>query len=83
VPGLTLEVVRLNDAHGRPRTPVLFFELPASEGRDGTPAPASGQTVLMYGHLDKQPEFTGWRSDLGPLDAQDRRRQVVWARRRR
>src|SRR3546814_18160428 len=20
----------------------------------------------MYGHLDKQPEFTGWRSDLGP-----------------
>jgi len=66
VPGLTLEVVRLNDAHGRPRTPVLFFELPASAGQDGTPAPASGQTVLMYGHLDKQPEFTGWRSDLGP-----------------
>jgi len=26
----------------------------------------STQTVLMYGHLDKQPEFTGWRSDLGP-----------------
>jgi acetylornithine deacetylase/succinyl-diaminopimelate desuccinylase-like protein len=23
-------------------------------------------TVLMYGHLDKQPEFTGWRNDLGP-----------------
>jgi acetylornithine deacetylase/succinyl-diaminopimelate desuccinylase-like protein len=20
----------------------------------------------MYGHLDKQPEFTGWRNDLGP-----------------
>lgn len=66
VPGLTLEVIRLNDAQGKARTPVLFFELPASEGRDGTPAPASGQTVLMYGHLDKQPEFTGWRSDLGP-----------------
>ncbi len=66
VPGLQLEIVRLNDAQGRPRTPVLFFELPASEGKDGTPAPASGQTVLMYGHLDKQPEFNGWRSDLGP-----------------
>jgi acetylornithine deacetylase/succinyl-diaminopimelate desuccinylase-like protein len=26
----------------------------------------SQQTVLMYGHLDKQPEFTGWRKDLGP-----------------
>jgi acetylornithine deacetylase/succinyl-diaminopimelate desuccinylase-like protein len=66
VPGLQLEIVRLNDAQGRPRTPVLFFELPASEGKDGTPAPASGQTVLMYGHLDKQPEINGWRSDLGP-----------------
>ena len=66
VPGLQLEIVRLNDAQGRPRTPVLFFELPASEGKDGTPAPASGHTALMYGHLDKQPEFNGWRSDLGP-----------------
>ena len=66
VPGLQLEILRLNDAQGRPRTPVMFFELPASEGQDGTPAPASGQTVLMYGHMDKQPEFSGWRSDLGP-----------------
>ena len=66
VPGLSLEVIRLDDAQGRPRTPVLFFELPASGGRDGSPAPASGQTVLMYGHLDKQPEFNGWRNDLGP-----------------
>ena len=61
VPGLQLEVVRIEG-----RTPVLFFEVPASAGNDGTPVPASGQTVLMYGHLDKQPEFNGWRSDLGP-----------------
>jgi len=54
VQGLTLEVVRLPG-----RTPVLFFEVAAT--RTG-----STQTVLMYGHLDKQPEFTGWRSDLGP-----------------
>ena len=66
VPGLQLEVLRLNDASGQPRTPVLFFEIPACAGQDGSPAPSSGQTVLMYGHLDKQPEFTGWRSDLGP-----------------
>lgn len=66
VSGRTLEVIRLNDDQGQARTPVLFFELPASAGNDGTPAPASNQTVLMYGHLDKQPEFTGWRSDLGP-----------------
>ena len=40
VPGLRLEIVRLNDANGKPRTPVLFFEVPACAGRDGTPAPA-------------------------------------------
>ena len=66
IPGLTLEILRLQTADGQPRTPVLFFEIPASSGRDGVSAPASGETVLMYGHLDKQPEFSGWRSDLGP-----------------
>jgi acetylornithine deacetylase/succinyl-diaminopimelate desuccinylase-like protein len=66
VPGLRCEIIRMNNAQGVARTPVLFFELPASASQDGTPAPASGQTVLMYGHLDKQPEFDGWRSDLGP-----------------
>jgi acetylornithine deacetylase/succinyl-diaminopimelate desuccinylase-like protein len=54
VPGLRLEVIRQEG-----RTPVIFFELPATKA-------ASTQTVLMYGHLDKQPEFNGWRSDLGP-----------------
>jgi len=54
VAGLTLEIVRLPG-----RTPVLFFEVAATRA-------ASAQTVLMYGHLDKQPEFNGWRSDLGP-----------------
>ena len=69
VEGLTLEIIRLEG-----RTPVLFFELPASRGAgkvdveidvDRAKA-AANQTVLMYGHLDKQPEFTGWRNDLGP-----------------
>jgi acetylornithine deacetylase/succinyl-diaminopimelate desuccinylase-like protein len=58
--GLQLEVIRLEG-----RTPVIFFELPASGGRDGS-LPASGDTVLLYGHLDKQPEFSGWRQGLGP-----------------
>ena len=61
VEGLTLEVIRLEG-----RTPVLFFEVPASNGASPDEAPPSSQTVLMYGHLDKQPEFTGWRNDLGP-----------------
>jgi len=61
--GLKLEVLRLTDTDGRPRTPVIFFELPATtEGGNAAGAP----TVLLYGHLDKQPEFNGWRADLGP-----------------
>lgn len=54
VEGLKLEIVRLEG-----RTPVLFFEVPATKAD-------AKQTVLMYGHLDKQPEFNGWRADLGP-----------------
>ena len=54
LPGLKLEVVRIEG-----RTPVIFFEMPASNSE-------SKDTVVLYGHLDKQPEFTGWRNDLGP-----------------
>jgi len=54
VPGLSLEVVRLPG-----RTPVIFFEIAATKA-------GSTDTVVMYGHLDKQPEFSGWRNDLGP-----------------
>ncbi len=57
VPGLQLEVVRLPG-----RTPVLLFEVAGTQDAQHS----TGQTVLMYGHLDKQPEFNGWRSDLGP-----------------
>ncbi len=58
VAGLKLEVVRLPG-----RTPVIFFDVPATcAGGNASDAP----TVLMYGHLDKQPEFSGWRHDLGP-----------------
>jgi acetylornithine deacetylase/succinyl-diaminopimelate desuccinylase-like protein len=58
--GLTVEVHELPG-----RTPVILMEIPAF----GTPAsddPTPGDTVLLYGHLDKQPEMTGWREDLGP-----------------
>jgi hypothetical protein len=41
------------------RTPVIFFDIPATKA-------GSSDTVLLYGHLDKQPEFNGWRKDLGP-----------------
>ena len=51
VPGLTLEIVRLPN-----RTPLIFMEVPG----------ALDDTVLLYGHLDKQPEMTGWSDGLGP-----------------
>ena len=52
--GATLEVVRLGD-----RAPIIFIEVPATGGKPG-------DTVMLYGHLDKQPEMTGWREGLGP-----------------
>jgi len=55
VEGMRLEVIRLEG-----RTPVLFFDI-AARG-----AGASGKSVVLYGHLDKQPEMTGWRAGLGP-----------------
>jgi len=55
VQGLEVEIVRLPG-----RTPVLFFVVPAFGPT------RNAHTVLMYGHLDKQPEMTGWREGLGP-----------------
>jgi acetylornithine deacetylase/succinyl-diaminopimelate desuccinylase-like protein len=54
VAGLKLEVLRIEG-----RTPVIFFEVPATKA-------GSTDTICLYGHLDKQPEFNGWRNDLGP-----------------
>ena len=38
------------------RTPLLLLDIPGS--KEGN--------ILMYGHLDKQPEMEGWNDDLGP-----------------
>jgi len=51
LPGASLEVVRLPE-----RTPVIVIDVPG-EGTD---------TVLLYGHLDKQPEMVGWAEGYGP-----------------
>ena len=51
IEGLTVEVVQLEG-----RTPLIYMEVPG-EGND---------TVLLYGHLDKQPEMVGWFDGLGP-----------------
>ncbi len=51
IPGATLHVGRLEG-----RTPLLLLDVPGD----------IDQTVVMYGHLDKQPEMTGWEEGLGP-----------------
>jgi len=51
IPSARLEVVRLPQ-----RTPVIFIDIPG-DGAD---------CVLLYGHLDKQPEMTGWAEGTGP-----------------
>src|SRR3954469_20846418 len=49
--GATLEIMRLPG-----RTPLILIEAPGE----------SGDTVLLYGHLDKQPEMVGWTEGYGP-----------------
>jgi acetylornithine deacetylase/succinyl-diaminopimelate desuccinylase-like protein len=51
IDGMQIDVVRLPG-----RTPLLFIEIPGK----------SDDVVLLYGHYDKQPEFTGWEKDLDP-----------------
>lgn len=51
IKGAKLDIVRLKG-----RTPLIFIEIPGQVS----------DTVLLYGHLDKQPEFTGWNKGLGP-----------------
>ncbi len=51
LPEMKIDVIELEN-----RTPVIFMELPGD----------SDDTILLYGHLDKQPEMVGWDEDLHP-----------------
>ena len=55
IAGITVEVHELPG-----RTPVILMDIPAFGSG------SADDTVLLYGHLDKQPEMSGWRDDLGP-----------------
>jgi acetylornithine deacetylase/succinyl-diaminopimelate desuccinylase-like protein len=54
IEGLAVEVIEHPG-----RTPIIWAEVPGA-------GPRAGETVLLYGHLDKQPEMTGWAEGLGP-----------------
>ena len=53
IEGMRMEIHRLPG-----RTPVILLDCPG-EGDD---------TVLLYGHLDKQPEMSGWKEGFGPWE---------------
>ena len=55
LPGMKIEIVRLPG-----RTPLLFIDVP------GFRHAAANDCVLLYGHMDKQPEFTGWAEGSSP-----------------
>ncbi|HEY5804029.1 MAG TPA: M20 family metallopeptidase [Lysobacter sp.] len=55
IAGMQVEVVRLEG-----RTPLIFIDIPAAHGG------SNDDCVLLYGHLDKQPEMTGWDPEFGP-----------------
>jgi acetylornithine deacetylase/succinyl-diaminopimelate desuccinylase-like protein len=54
IEGLAVEVIEHPN-----RTPLIWAEVPGA-------GPRANETVLLYGHLDKQPEMTGWSEGLGP-----------------
>jgi len=62
-PGATLEVVRLEG-----RTPLILIEVPGATGNPERREGPSDATILMYGHLDKQPEMVGWDEGYGPWE---------------
>lgn len=49
---MTLDVIQEGE-----RTPVILMEVPGT---------TNDETILLYGHLDKQPEMTGWSDGLAP-----------------
>ncbi len=53
IKGLKVEILRSGT-----RTPVLVCEIPGT----------GPGTALLYGHMDKQPEFTGWAEGLSPWE---------------
>ena len=57
IEGMTVEVLEIAG-----RTPIVLCEIPATSPDVGD------DTVLLYGHLDKQPEMSGWRGDLAPWE---------------
>lgn len=57
VEGIRSELCTLEEGSSPEGTPMLLIEAPATHEAEGT--------VVVYGHLDKQPPLGGWRAGLG------------------
>ncbi|MCB9653553.1 MAG: M20/M25/M40 family metallo-hydrolase [Deltaproteobacteria bacterium] len=55
IEGLKVDLIKENG-----RTPLLLMDVPAR-------GVENAETVLIYGHLDKQPEMVGWSDGLAPF----------------
>jgi acetylornithine deacetylase/succinyl-diaminopimelate desuccinylase-like protein len=55
IDGLSAEVISPEG-----RSPLLLIEIEATSNKT--------ETTLIYGHLDKQPEFSGWDDNKGPFE---------------
>lgn len=64
IAGITVELLRSDM-----RTPLIFIEIPGD----------TDETVLIYGHLDKQPPMLPWREGLDPWEPV-REGDLVYAR---
>ena len=55
IKGLTIELIQSPG-----KTPLIFAEV--------APTLSGAETILFYGHLDKQPHMLPWREGLSPID---------------
>tara|TARA_R110000868_G_scaffold32183_9_gene117354 strand:+ start:5939 stop:7399 length:1461 start_codon:yes stop_codon:yes gene_type:complete len=57
ITALEIEIINLPN-----RTPLIYIEIPANYPDKIN----HNETILLYGHMDKQPEFNGWDDDKSP-----------------
>ncbi len=64
VPGLSVELFRSEG-----KTPFLYIDVPASNSAPVKEGEIATPQILLYGHIDKQPEMLPWREGLEPFKA--------------
>ena len=66
IEGLSVKVQDLSEPGSPAVTPLIVAEIQPFGLDDGASTDGAEPTVVLYGHLDKQPEMLPWREGLGP-----------------